>query len=242
MQSFDLKTPKTLTEAVDQLPSKRSRTGAQILAGGQDVLTVMKDDIASPSALVDISGLDLGGVKADAAGGLAIGATTTIQEIAGRAHVSKPLFYRQFENKQDVFEAVVDRIFSDWRKALVTQVASTDGSVGEALRVLFVGALEYGRQRPLLGRMLNRDSQLLISTQSDVWDRACRALRDLTTEILKAGVEAGEVRVDLPIEAMADLLTEIHFAFANRQLHTGQAVEHAEAISACMLGGVLRTG
>ncbi len=82
MQPFDLKSPKTLGEAVDQLPSVRSRTGAQILAGGQDVLTVMKDDIAAPAALVDIGGLDLGGIKEEPDGGLAIGATTTIQEIA----------------------------------------------------------------------------------------------------------------------------------------------------------------
>lgn len=82
MQPFDLKTPKTLEEAIGNLPDARSRTSAQLLAGGQDVLTVMKDDIAAPETLVDIGELGLDGIDDDGAGGLTVGATTTIQAIA----------------------------------------------------------------------------------------------------------------------------------------------------------------
>jgi AcrR family transcriptional regulator len=166
----------------------------------------------------------------------------TIQEIATTAHVSKPLFYRNFRNKQDVFETVVDRVFTEWRQALIDQVSHNEGGTPDALRVLFLGSLEYARARPLLNRLLTRDSQLLLSTQSDVWDRACDALRRLIEGILRDGIEAGEVRSDVPVEHMADLLTEISFAFTNRQLLTGIAVEidRAESIAACMLGGVMR--
>jgi len=166
----------------------------------------------------------------------------TIQEIAARAHVSKPLFYRQFANKQAVFEAVVELVFGEWRAALVEDVAASSGGTGESLRILFASALDYGRRRPLLGRLLNRDSQLLLSTQSDIWDRACDALRELIAEVLVRGVEAGEVRTDLPIEAMADLMAEMNFAYANRQLHTGEAIpgDRVDAIVACMLDGVFR--
>ena len=54
------------------------------------------------------------------------------------------------------------------------------------------------------------------------------------------GVETGEVRSDLPIEHMADILTEIHFAYANRQLTTGLIVsaDLADSIVSSMLGGV----
>jgi len=169
-------------------------------------------------------------------------AKATIQEIAAAAHVSKPLFYKHFKNKQDVFERVVERVFSDWRQALIAEVERTPGGAAETLRVLFVTALEYGRARPLLSRMLTRDSQLLLSTQSDVWDRACSALRELVEGILRRGIEAGEIRSDLPIEYMADTLTEIHFAFANRQILGGMAIEpeRSAAIAACMLDGVRR--
>jgi AcrR family transcriptional regulator len=166
----------------------------------------------------------------------------TIQEIAARAHVSKPLFYRNFENKQNVFEIVVDRVFTEWRQALIDEVTRNEGDTAQALRILFLTALEYGRARPLLNRLLTRDSQLLLSTQSDVWDRACLALTQLIEQILHRGIEAGRVRSDLPVEYMADLLTEINFTYANRQLISGIAIEpdRAEALTACMLDGVMR--
>ena len=82
MQPFDLKVPKTLDEAIAELPSERSRTAPQVLAGGQDLLTVMKDDIAAPAALVEISGLALGGIEVLGDGSVSIGALATIQEIA----------------------------------------------------------------------------------------------------------------------------------------------------------------
>jgi len=168
-------------------------------------------------------------------------AKATVQEIAAAAHVSKPLFYRQFKNKQHVFEVVVERVFSEWHEAMIDRVARTEGGTAEVLSALFVGTLEYGREHPLLKRLLTRDSQLLLSTQSDMWDRACSALRGLIEQILREGREAGEVRSEIPIEHMADLLTEINFTYTNRQLHSGVAVgdELAESIAGCMLGGVL---
>lgn len=165
---------------------------------------------------------------------------STVQEIAAAAHVSKPLFYRHFKNKQDVFEVVIERVFDDWHEAMAEQVARTDGTTAEALRVLFVGALEYAQARPLLNHLLARDSQLLLSTQSDVWDRACGAMRSLIEQILRRGSEAGEVRTDVPVEHMADLLTEINFVYTNRQLHTGLAIGSAlaEDVARCMVGAV----
>jgi len=165
---------------------------------------------------------------------------STVQEIAAAAHVSKPLFYRQFKNKQDVFEAVIEQVFDEWHEAMTDQVARTSGTTEEALRALFVGALEYAQARPLLNHLLTRDSQLLLSTQSDVWDRACDALRERIAWILRRGIEAGEVRDDIRVDHMADLLMEINFVYTNRQLHTGMAIddELAEAVSRCLFGAV----
>lgn len=152
-------------------------------------------------------------------------AKSTIQEIAAAAHVSKPLFYRHFENKHDVFEAVIERVFADWHEAMTERVARAEGETFAALRALFVESLEYAQARPLLNRLLTRDSQNLLSTQSGVWDRAVRALRALMEQVLRRGVEVGEVRTDVPVGPMADLLTEISFVYTNRQLHTGAAID-----------------
>jgi AcrR family transcriptional regulator len=165
----------------------------------------------------------------------------TVQDIVAAAQVSKPLFYRHFKNKQHVFEVVVDRLLKEWNEALVEEVSRVGGGTAEALRVLQIASLEYGCARPLFHRLLTRDTQLLLATQSDVIDRASDALRGLIEGILQRGVESGEVRSDLGVEHMADFLTEIHLAYTDRVVVTGAPIPPglAEAIPECMLGGVL---
>jgi hypothetical protein len=109
------------------------------------------------------------------------------------------------------------------------------------LRVLHEVSLEYGRARPLFHRLLTRDTQFLLSTQSEVLDRGSAALRHLIEEILRQGVKSGEVRADVEIEHMADLLTEIHVAYTDRVVITGAPLDPAltEGILECMLRGVL---
>ena len=156
---------------------------------------------------------------------------STIQEIAAAAHVSKPLFYRHFRNKQHVFEHVVEHVFTEWREAIAASVERCEEGTEGELRVLFLDSLEYGRTNLLIGKLLTRDSQFLITTQSDVSDRACAELQRLIEGVLARGVAAGEVREDLPVTHMADLLMEVHFAYANRQLVRGAAIPAALARS-----------
>ncbi len=81
MQPFELKTPASLEDAIKELPSERSYTAPQPIAGGQDILTVMKDDIEAPASLVEIGHL-LSSEISEEPGGLTLGAGATIQDIA----------------------------------------------------------------------------------------------------------------------------------------------------------------
>ncbi len=166
---------------------------------------------------------------------------TTVQDIVAAAQVSRPLFYRRFRNKEHVFEVVVDQLLAEWNETLVDEVSRASGGTAGALRVLHEVSLEYGRARPLFHRLLTRDTQLLLSTQSEVLDRGSAALRHLIGEILRRGASSGEVRADLQIEHMADLLTEIHVAYTDRVVITGAPLDPAlaEGILECMLRGVL---
>lgn len=166
---------------------------------------------------------------------------TTVQDIVAAAQVSRPLFYRRFRNKEHVFEVVVDQLLSEWNETLVDEVSRASGGTAGALRVLHEVSLEYGRARPLFHRLLTRDTQLLLSTQSEVLDRGSAALRHLIGEILRRGASSGEVRADLQIEHMADLLTEIHVAYTDRVVITGAPLDPllSEGILECMLRGVL---
>src|SRR5438067_3143324 len=67
---------------VDALEALRHTAGARVLAGGTDLIPLMKDDIASPAALVDISAWR-GGSRIEARqDGLHIGALASLAAIA----------------------------------------------------------------------------------------------------------------------------------------------------------------
>lgn len=80
MESFSYASPATVAEAVKLLGS--SWSDAQVLAGGTDLISLMKDYLVSPKTVVNIKGIkELGGVGKGASG-LRIGATATLDELS----------------------------------------------------------------------------------------------------------------------------------------------------------------
>jgi len=87
MQNFEYASPKTLKEALGLLGSQWG--DADLLAGGTDLLSLMKDYLHNPKRVVSLSGIkELKGVRA-AAGGLHIGAMTTLEDLLENAAVRK---------------------------------------------------------------------------------------------------------------------------------------------------------
>lgn len=77
MRPFTYTRPTDTAEAIPLLDGR-----SLALAGGTDLLTLMKSEIATPERLVDVKRLDLpSGISAGADGGLSIGALTTLTEI-----------------------------------------------------------------------------------------------------------------------------------------------------------------
>jgi len=87
MQAFAYANPTTLKEAVGMLGSKWGE--ADVLAGGTDLISMMKDYLATPERVVNIKNLkELGGIKSSK-GDLRIGATVTLDELLESAEVRK---------------------------------------------------------------------------------------------------------------------------------------------------------
>jgi xanthine dehydrogenase YagS FAD-binding subunit len=85
MQNFEYANPTTLQEALGLLSARRG--DADILAGGTDLISCMKDHLHTPKRVVNIKAIkELEGIsKAD--GGLRIGALVTMDELAKNADV-----------------------------------------------------------------------------------------------------------------------------------------------------------
>jgi len=85
MQAFEYASPTSLKEAIGMLSSQWGE--ADILAGGTDLLSLMKEYIHTPKRVINIKGIkELGGI-AKTAGGLRIGATVTLDELTENAAV-----------------------------------------------------------------------------------------------------------------------------------------------------------
>jgi xanthine dehydrogenase YagS FAD-binding subunit len=86
MRGFEYASPTTKEQAVALLGS--SWADAEVLAGGTDLLSLMKDDIVHPKRIVSIKDVaELRGMKTTKAG-LRIGATVTIQDLLDNAQVA----------------------------------------------------------------------------------------------------------------------------------------------------------
>ncbi|MEE2775146.1 MAG: FAD binding domain-containing protein [Acidobacteriota bacterium] len=79
MRAFEYANPSTLDEAVELLTGSES---ALPLAGGTDLLSLLKDDLARPDRLVNLKSIpELSGVEVADDGVLRIGAMTTLAEL-----------------------------------------------------------------------------------------------------------------------------------------------------------------
>ena len=85
MQNFEYANPTTLHDALALLGSKWGET--DVLAGGTDEISLMKDFLHTPNRVVNIKGIkELGGISRTAQG-LRIGATVTFDELASNQSI-----------------------------------------------------------------------------------------------------------------------------------------------------------
>ena len=83
MKAFEYSNPTSLKDALAALGA--SFDDAQVLAGGTDLISSMKDLVASPKRVVNIKSIaELGGI-AKGSGGVRIGATVTLDELSANA-------------------------------------------------------------------------------------------------------------------------------------------------------------
>src|SRR2546422_9531237 len=97
MQAFEYAHPRSMTEALPLLGSRWGET--EILAGGTDLLSLMKNYVVTPKRVVNIKGLrELSGIRATPAG-IHIGALMTLEEL----RTSQPMHeYRSEEHTSEL--------------------------------------------------------------------------------------------------------------------------------------------
>ncbi len=83
MKNFEYASPTTKEQAVELLGKQWGET--EVIAGGTDLLSLMKDFIVTPKRVVNIKGIaELRGITFNRAGGARIGALTSLEEMIDR--------------------------------------------------------------------------------------------------------------------------------------------------------------
>lgn len=86
MNSFEYANPTTLREAVELLGSEWGQT--EVLAGGTDLLTLMKEYVSTPDRLVNIKSISgLNQIHSSGGNSVRIGALVTLQELVDDEHL-----------------------------------------------------------------------------------------------------------------------------------------------------------
>src|SRR2546427_10523911 len=85
MQAFEYAHPRSMTEALPLLGSKWGET--EVLAGGTDLLSLMKESVSTPKRVVNIKSIHgLNQIK-QADDSVTIGSLVTIQELIDHDHL-----------------------------------------------------------------------------------------------------------------------------------------------------------
>jgi len=89
MQNFEYANPTTKEQAVALLGNQWGET--EVIAGGTDLLSLMKDFLVTPKRVVNIKNIaELRGITFNRAGGARIGALVTLEELIDRLGKSLP--------------------------------------------------------------------------------------------------------------------------------------------------------
>ena len=81
---------------------------------------------------------------------------TSISDVATRAGVNKALIYYYFKNKQDLFDAVIERTFTIHNKTVMSAI-NTGKTVREQIHAIVDGYLDYAEENPGHLRLTQRE-------------------------------------------------------------------------------------
>jgi AcrR family transcriptional regulator len=137
---------------------------------------------------------------------------TTMEEVAGDAGISKGTIYLYFQNKEDVFYALLGQEALDMERFLYRRVKD-EPSVVKQLEMIFTGALEYLEVHPYLDSILRRDvdmvSPRILKYIFTVEDHYVSVIEDY----VRRGIEEGEIEPGNP-RIIAYVLYKIFEAFS----------------------------
>lgn len=116
----------------------------------------------------------------------------SMREIAEKVHVTKPVLYYYFKNKEDLCESIIHETIESFNEKLRLSCCDKNLTIAEILKIVFVEYLKFFEKDP-------KNSQFIIRTMSYAMDSSGNRRRnrkeppDRLAEGLRYAVERGEM-------------------------------------------------
>ena len=130
---------------------------------------------------------------------------TQIADIHREAGVARGTIYQYFKNKDDIFETLLEKLYSDWEKLLLTGDINSNDYM-EFFRFKVKQSFEFFFQDPEYCRLLLRVSLGSGQTFDRIVDRFNEKLVILIRGNLREAVKVGAVRKDVNLDLATNLL------------------------------------
>jgi AcrR family transcriptional regulator len=142
-------------------------------------------------------------------------AGATIEAIALRAGVSNGLLYQFFRGKEHLFEVVLQEIISDWVRVIAPPEGGEEPA-SKALADMFRRSVEFCRSHPLLPALIREDGSLELSRIQHAARDRIQPHRDVVASLLQRGVARGELKPDLDVGSVADVICQLQSHYSGR--------------------------
>ncbi len=130
---------------------------------------------------------------------------TGIAEIARDAGIAAGTVYRYFENKEEVFRAVMREGLSRWLET-ARLVLRAPGTAIERLARLGQASIEFNRDDPLLNSVYRRDGEIIFAPLlEELHEELVRENVAMIASVIREGIRAGTFR-DVDPERAAFIL------------------------------------
>jgi len=137
-------------------------------------------------------------------------AGTSIDDLARGAHVSRATFFNYFGTKSAVVRELVHGLEEDFR-ASARHRSAARASTADRLRGLFTDTSQRLKTQPALYRMIVGEAESGFSTPEEREMRYQR-MHEALRRLLADGVARGEVRADVPVAVLAEMVAGIYVA------------------------------
>jgi len=133
-----------------------------------------------------------------------------LEAIATEVGIRRAAIFYHFGDKQELYAAVLDEVFSDWTAAL-----PTGGSPTERLESSLIGWIDYVARRPSVARLILREAASAQPGVISQFVRSGSAPVEWFRAVIDEGITSGELKPIIEPHRFMSLmgaLTVFHFA------------------------------